>query len=516
MTLALSGSKRFLSLLGLSLATFLIVLDYTIANVAIPYIAGGLSVSANQGTYVITSFIIGNAIVLPISGWLTKRIGSVRLLIASILLFVLFSWICGSSSDFKLLILARFIQGFVAGPLIPLSQSLIVSTNPPEKKNSVLAFWSVVVIAAPVIGPLLGGWISFDYSWPWIFYINIPFGLISAFLVWFTLKEVKSPIEKSPVDFIGFFLLAIGVTCLQIILDKGEQFDWFSSNIIVALSIISSLSFIYLIVWEYLHPYPLIDLSLFKIKSFLVSSIFIGTMYAMYFGSVVLIPLWLQLNMEYNAIWAGIAVAPIGIAPFVFSSFSGRIVTRYGKIKPLFLCFLFFSASCFYTAFFNTSVDIEHIWISRLLVGLGLTFFITPLFSLSIQDISTERLPQATGLFHFIRAMSGGVGTAIFNTLWIRRSIFHHERVGSSLTLTDPETRVFFKNLTALGIKGKQALEVTNEFVTNQASMLGLNDCFYLMGWLFLLLIILLPLGKAAKNPLTRVSLQASEEKVFE
>lgn len=500
MTQVLTGSKRFLSLLGLSLATFLIVLDYTIANVSIPYIAGGLSVSADQGTYVITSFIIGNAIVLPISGWLTKRIGSVRLLITSILLFVLFSWVCGATSNFKLLILARFIQGFVSGPLVPLSQSLIVSTNPPEKKNSVLAFWSVVVIAAPVIGPLLGGWISFDYSWPWIFYINIPFGLLSAFLVWYTLKEVKSTIEKVPVDFIGFFLLAIGVTCLQIVLDKGEQFDWFRSNIIITLAIISSLSFLYLIVWEFLHPYPLIDLSLFKIKSYLVSVVFIATMYSMYFGSVVLVPLWLQLNMGYNAIWAGVAVAPIGIAPFIFSSFAGKIVNRYGKIKPLFLCFLFFSISCFYTAYFDTSVNLGRICFSRFLVGCGLTFFITPLFSLSIQDISTERLTQATGIFHFIRAMSGGVGTSIFNTLWIRRSAYHHERVGSSLTPGAPETRGFFEDLSALGIKGKQALALTNEFVTNQAAMLGLNDCFYLMGWLFLILIVLLPLGRKAKE----------------
>ena len=165
----LTGLPRFLSLLGLSLATFLIVLDYTIANVSIPYIAGDLGVSYDQGTYVITSFAVGNAIVLPISGWLTKRIGSVKLITYSILLFVLFSWICGIATDFRMLVIGRFLQGFVAGPLIPLSQSLLISTNPPEKKTSVLAFWSVIVIAAPVIGPLLGGWISFDYTWPWIF-----------------------------------------------------------------------------------------------------------------------------------------------------------------------------------------------------------------------------------------------------------------------------------------------------------------------------------------------------------
>lgn len=492
----LTGIHRFLSLLGLSLATFLIVLDYTIANVSIPYIAGDLGVSYDQGTYIITSFAVGNAIVLPISGWLTTRIGSVRLITYSVLLFVFFSWVCGVASDFRVLILGRFLQGFVAGPLIPLSQSLLISTNPPEKKNSVLAFWSVIVIAAPVIGPLLGGWISFDYSWPWIFYINIPFGLLSAGLIQYTLKRFQNPTEKKPIDLLGFILLAFAVTSLQIILDKGEQFNWFESPIIQVLSIISFLCFSYLIAWELTHPSPLINLLLFKIKSYSVSVAFIGIMYAMYFGSVVLIPLWLQADMGYNSIWAGIAVAPIGIAPFFFSAFSGIVVSRYGCLKPLCFCFILFSFSCFYTAFFNTDVDIQHIWMSRFLTGCALIFFITPLFSLSVQDISTEHLPSATGIFHFVRAMSGGVGTSLFDTLWIRRQSYHHERIGSSITIEGGNSSKFLSQAEDLGFKGKKALGFINELVDQQAAMLALNDCFYLMGWLFLFLIILLPLGK--------------------
>ncbi len=496
----LTGLKRILSLVGLSLATFLIVLDYTIANVSLPYIAGDLGVSSDQGTYVITSFAVGNAIILPISGWLTARLGSIRLITASILLFVLFSWICGMAESFPLLVVARFLQGFVSGPLIPLSQSLIVSTNPPEKKTHVLAFWSMIVIAAPVIGPLLGGWISFDYTWPWIFYINIPFGLISAFLVRYTLKPFESKTEKKPVDFIGFLLLAIAVTCLQVILDKGEQFDWFRSPIIRVLSVTSFLGFAYLIVWELTHPTPLIDLSLFKVKSYSVSVIFIAVMYAMYFGSVVLIPLWLQVNMGYNAIWAGIAVAPLGIAPLLLSVFSGILVTRYGVLRLLFLCFILFSFSCFYTAYFDTDVDIWHIWASRFFMGCGIVFFITPLFALSIQDIPTAILPSATGIFHFVRAMSGGIGTSIFTTLWIRRSAHHHERVGSALTVTGDQTNQFFSEAEGLGIKGNKALALLNTLLDNQAAMLALNDCFYLMGWLFLLLIFLLPMGRKKRS----------------
>lgn len=492
--------KRWLSLFGLALATFLIVLDYTIANVSIPYIAGDLSVSSDQGTYIITSFAVGNAIVLPISGWLTRRIGGVKLLLRSILLFVFFSWMCAIAKDFTFLIVCRFLQGFVAGPLVPLSQSLIVSTSPPEKKNAVLGFWSAVVIAAPVIGPLLGGWLSFDYSWPWIFYINIPFGLLSAALIYYTLNQKDEDTVKTPIDIVGFFLLAIGVTCLQIVLDKGEQFDWRTSQWIVSLSITSVLSFGYFILWEFMHPYPLIDFSLFKQKSYTVSILFIATMYAMYFGSVVLVPLWLQTNMAYNAIWAGIAVAPIGIAPLLFCLFTGKLVNRYGKIKPLFFCFILFSLSCFYAAYFNTDVTIEKIWISRLLVGCGLTLFITPLFALSIQDIPTEKLPQATGVFHFFRALSGGFGTSIFTTIWIRRSAYHHERIGESLTQGSKQANLFFDFANSLNIKGQKAIALLNELVDKQATMLALNDCFYFMGWVFLILIVLLPLGKKT-NP---------------
>jgi DHA2 family multidrug resistance protein len=496
MSTYLTGSKRFISLIALSLATFLIVLDYTIANVSIPYIAGDLAVSSDLGTYVITSFAVGNAIALPISGFLTLRFGRVRLLITSVLLFVLFSWLCGMAANFSFLVIMRFLQGFVAGPLVPLSQSLLIATNPPEKKNSVLGFWGVVVVAAPVIGPLLGGWISYDYTWPWIFYINIPFGLISAACLYYTLKDLPSPTEKKKLDIVGFFLLAVAVTCLQIILDKGQQFDWFRSPIIRTLSVLSFLGFAYLIAWEANHPHPLIDLRLFKIRSYSISVIFILIIYSMYFGSVVLVPLWLQTNMGYTSLWAGIAVAPIGIAPFLFSAFTGFLINRYGVLKPLFLCLIFFSFSCFYTAYFDTDVNIEHIWMSRFLAGCGLVFFITPLFALSVQDVDTDHLPSATGVFHFVRAMSGAIGTSIFTTLWTRRTQYHHERTGSAITFARNATEQFLDQVKELGIEGKKALALLNSLLDNQAAMLALNDCFYIMGWIFLLLIFLLPLGR--------------------
>ncbi len=486
--------------IALSVATFLIVLDYSIANVSIPYIAGDLAVSYDQGTYVITSFAVGNGIVLAISGWLSRRFGAVKILLASILLFVLFSWLCGVSWRFEMLILCRFLQGAVSGPLIPLSQTLILAHNPPEKRDRALALWSLVVIVGPVVGPILGGWITFDYKWPWIFFINVPIGLLAAFFIWRILGKKEEKREKIHLEWTGFLLLAIGVACLQIFLDKGQQFDWFRSPIIRILSTTSLLCLSFLVLWEYLHPKPLMEVRLAKIRSFWVSLLCIATAYGMYFGSVVIVPLWLQTNMGYTSPWAGIAVAPLGIAPVLLVSFVPKIMEKFGKLIPLFCSFLLFALSSFYTAYFTTDVDIWHVAFSRFLMGCGFVFFITPLIALSVQDIPKEKVASAASIFHFVRAICGGIGTSLFTTLWLRRGYYHHERLGSSLTSYTDNTHEFFSTLTQAGIPQEQTRELLNITVDNQAALLSINDCFYLMGWLFLALCALLLLAQKKKQ----------------
>src|SRR5580700_3856012 len=347
----LSGATRYIVMFALSAATFMIVLDYSIANVSIPYISGDLAVSTDQGIYVITSFAVGNAIALPMTGWLTKRIGAVKLICSAILLFTFFSWVCGASVDIQMLVISRFLQGLSSGPLIPLSQTLLIMINPPEKRNTALAFWSTIVISAPILGPILGGWISYDYHWPWIFYINIPVGLLSAGIIGWMLKRRETEIERPPADWIGLVLLALGVSCLQFFLDKGEQYDWFRSDLMTAMAITSLISFTLLIVWSATTDQPLIDLKLFKIRTYALSVIYMATMYALYFGSIVLVPLWLQTNMRYTSIWAGIAVAPIGIMPLLFGELTGKLLNKYGPTPLLGICFVFFSISCFYAAY---------------------------------------------------------------------------------------------------------------------------------------------------------------------
>jgi DHA2 family multidrug resistance protein len=495
----LTGISLFFATIGISLATFLIVLDYTIANVSIPYIAGDLGVSANEGTYVITSFAVGSAIALPITGWLTERIGLIRLGLIALLGFIFFSWACGMAPNLTFLVLARFLQGIFSGPLIPVSQTMIISVFPPEKKNTAIGYWGTVVVVAPVIGPIIGGWISYDIHWPWIFFINIPFGLISFLIMVILLKPFETPTRKLPTDWVGLILLTIGVSTLQFLLDKGQQYDWTNSNLILSCMIISFLSFLYLAVWELLHPTPLLDLRLLKIRSYHVACIYIITIYAIYFGGVVLVPLWLQQNMGYTAIWAGVAVAPLGIIPTLFSGLISKLVSKIGQLIPLGISLIFFAVSSFSGAFFNTDVSIGYVAFSRFLFGFGLLFFIVPLFSLSVRDIPIERLPASTGMFHFFRAMMGGVGTSVFTTMWVRRSAFHHSNIVAEVLPSREPVSAFYAKLETLGITGTKAQVLINELVNTQAAVLGINDCFYLMGWIFIGLIAILLLGKEKK-----------------
>ena len=449
---------------------------------------------------------MGSSLVLPVTGWLTISFGMVRLITLSLIGFIFFSCICGISRNLNLLVVARFLQGAASGPLLPLSQTLIIAIFPPDKKTRALGVWRTVTIVGPVFGPILGGWISYDIYWPWIFFINIPLGLFAIVIIQIFLRGFETMREKMRMDWIGLALLAVGVTCLQFLLDKGEQYNWLHSPIISSCAVISLISFVFLFAWELTHKSPLLELNLLKIRSYGISVLFIMTMYATYFGGIVLIPLWLQENMGYTSIWAGIAIAPIGIIPALFSLWIARLVDKIGPLIPLFFSLIFFALSSFISAFFNTDVDIIHLMLSRFLFGFGMLFFIVPLFTLSFRKISKEKLPSATGMFHFVRAMSGGIGTSVFTTLWIRRRAFHHSNIVAQIQESRPEVSNFFHKLKALGIDQDKTWALTNDLATRQAAMLGINDCFYLMGWIFIIMIPILLLGREKKSPASALS----------
>lgn len=502
------GSLMLLNV-AVGLGTFVQVLDTSIANVAVPYIAGNLSVSADQGTWVITSFSASNAIVLPLTGWLSSCFGRVRLFVWSILLFSLASFLCGLATSLTMLVVLRVLQGAVAGSLIPLSQSLLMASNPPDRQGSALGFWAMIVIVAPVLGPIVGGYLTYVYSWPWIFYINVPIGLFSAAVTWHYLKDRESEVVKHPIDWIGLFLLTVGVASLQIMLDKGKDLDWFESNIIIALTIIAAITIVYFAIWTYYQKFPIVDFTFFKNRNFAVGTIAITIGYMIYFGTTVVIPLWLQTEQNYVAYWAGIAVAPIGIAPVLLSTTIGKYMGRTDPRWLIALSFFIFSMSLFYQSNFTTDVDLTTLMLSRFFQGFGVAFFFLPLTQISLGEIPKNKLPSASGLYHFMRILIGsGFGTSLSIEVWTRLEIFHHARLSEFLTPYQSMATQFYNYL---GNKNAAfthdvTTRILDQQVEQQAFMLATNDLSWLGAWLFLAMIPLIFLCKPLKKPVGQIA----------
>jgi MFS transporter, DHA2 family, multidrug resistance protein len=496
----LSGGTLVLGTLALSLATFMNVLDSSIANVAIPAISGDLGVSPNQGTWVITSFSVSNAIALPLTGWLTQRFGMVKLFTASILLFVVASWLCGFAPNIETLIAFRVVQGLVAGPMIPLSQALLLQSYPKERSGMALALWAMTTLVAPILGPLVGGWITDNISWPWIFYINIPVGFLAAGMTWAVYRERESPILKLPIDVVGLALLVLWVGSLQILLDKGKDLDWFESTQIRFLGITAVVGFVFFVVWELTEKQPVVDLTLFKRRNFWTGVVALSLAYAMFFGNVVLLPLWLQQYMGYTATMAGFVLAPVGILAILLSPLVGANIGKVDPRKLVTVSFLGFALVLWMRSLFSTQADLATLMIPTLLQGAAMAFFFVPLVALSLSGIEPGRIPSASGLNNFVRITAGSFGTSITTTVWESRAALHHVQLTESISRSSDSTNQALANLAAAGFTPEQSLAQLNRLVDQQAFMLGANDIFYVSAVLFVLLIAVVWLARPVKS----------------
>ena len=479
--------------LALALATFMQVLDTTIANVSIPAIAGNLGVSPQQGTWVITAFAASNAIAMPLTGWLAKRFGEVRLFVASTLLFALSSMMCGLSPTYELLIASRILQGAVAAPMMPLSQSLLLANYPDHKKGLALAFWAMTATVGPIAGPLLGGYITDNFSWSWIFYINVPIGFISAFLVWQMLRHKETDRTKFPIDYVGLGLLILGVGALQIMLDKGNDLDWFESNTIIILGIVALITIIFFIVWELYDENPVIDLSLFKNRNFTVGTVSIALGYAVFLGGGVVFPLWLQTQLGYTAFWAGFASAAVGIFAFLLSPVVGNNLHRLNLRLLVSISFVIFATSYFWMADFTTGIDIKAASLPRLWMGVGMAMFFVPLTTIIISDIKPNRIASAMGVVNFLRILGGGFGTSIAVNIWSSRSDFHHAVYSEHITRFSHTAQYFSDALTHVTAV---PFVYINHIVDQQASTRANDDILLVSGYIFLALIALVWLAK--------------------
>src|SRR5215831_3114069 len=385
---ALHGGTLVLATISLSLATFMNVLDTSIANVSIPAIAGDLGVSPDQGTWVITSFGVANAISLPLTGWLTRRFGQVRLFMSSIVLFVISSFLCALAPNLGLLILFRVMQGAVAGPMIPLSQSLLLSSYPAAKSGTALGMWSITTLVAPVVGPMLGGWITDNIAWPWIFYINVPVGIVAGALTWIVYRKRETATTRIPIDGVGLGLLIVWVGALQVMLDKGKDLDWFNSTEIVVLMIVAVVGVTVFVIWELTDEHPIVDLSLFRRRNFWVSTLAMLLAYGMFFGNVVLLPLWLQQYMGYTATLAGLVLAPVGLLAIVLTPIVGRVMHRVDPRIFVTISFGVFALVLFMRAHFNTDATIGTLLVPTVIQGAAMACFFIPLISIGLSGLT--------------------------------------------------------------------------------------------------------------------------------
>ena len=493
----LKGGALAMLTLVLSLATFMLVLDSTIANVAIPTIAGDLGASSSQGTWVITSFGVANAISIPITGWLAKRFGEVRLFLISTLLFVLASWLCGISHSLEMLIVFRVLQGAVAGPIIPLSQSLLLNNYPPEKRGMALAFWSMTIVVAPICGPILGGWISDNIHWGWIFFINVPIGLAVVLISWKILEGRESRISHQPVNTVGLILLALGVGALQLMLDQGRELDWFNSTEIVVLTIIAAVGLITLIIWELTDDNPVVDVSLFKSRNFTVGCVSTSLAFLVYSGTVVLIPLLLQQVYNYTATWAGLAAAPVGLLPILLAPIIGKFGNKIDMRILITVSFMVYALTFYWRAVtFEPEMTFMDVALPQFVQGLAVACFFMPLTTITLSGLPPEKMASASSLFNFLRTLAGSIGTSLTTFIWYNREAVHHTQLTEVINPYNPISQQFFQTMGSFGLSEEQTASYIARQITAQGFIIGANEIFLVSAITFISLVVLIWFAK--------------------
>jgi DHA2 family multidrug resistance protein len=494
----LRGSALVLLSIAIGVSSFMEILDMTIVNVSVPAIAGSLGVSPTEGTWSISSYLLAAAVVQPLAGWIGRRFGEVRTFVISNLLFVVFSMICGLATTMPMLIVARLMQGIVSGPMMSVAQALLLRNYPVHLRGLALGLWAMVVIVAPIVGPVLGGWITDNYSWPWLFFINVPVGLGTAAMSWLLLRRRESMRVKVPVDAVGLALLIVGVGALQFMLDNGNEKDWFHSNEIIMAAVIGVVAIAFLIPWELTDKHPIVDLHLFQRRNFRVGTICTAAAYFTFMGINVIFPLWLQTTLNYTSTWAGLAMAPIGLVALIMAPLIGRNVHRINlRLAPTF-AFALMAVLMVWFGSQTESASFSQLTMPRFIMGFGLALFFLPLNQIVMAGIPAAEIASAAGLSNFMRTFAGSVSTAVCVFMWNDRSEYHYATLTEHITNDSAAWATYQTQMAQAGITGDAAMASTARVLSAQAQTMGANDIFMLMAVVFLCLI---PLVWFAKPP---------------
>ncbi|MBN2655297.1 MAG: DHA2 family efflux MFS transporter permease subunit [Nitrospirae bacterium] len=482
------------------LPTLIEIIDTSVVNVALEHIRGSLSAGIDESTWTITSYLVSNAIIIPMTGWLSRIFGRKRYLIFSIILFTVSSFMCGAAWNLQSLIFFRILQGLGGGAMQPISQSILLETFPQRQHGIAMAVFGIGIMFGPIIGPLMGGWLTYNWSWHWIFFINVPIGIISMFMVLFFITDPPYLRKKGlKIDYIGLALLTLGLGSLQILLDKGQQDDWFSSHFIIALAFISAVSLIAFIINELYAEHPIINLRLFRHISFSAGNTVMFFTFFNLFGSIVLLPIYLQSLMGYTSYLAGFVLGPGGIATLIAMPIAGILVN---KINPKWLLasgIIVCAYSTYTMSQFNLSADLATVVWPRILLGIGMGFLFIPLTTLTMSSIHKEDMGDATSMYNLLRNLGGSFGVAFVTTVLARRSQYHQSRLTENLTPYDQQFQQaasgLESTLNSVGAEPSSAahsgLALIYKELMRQASMLSFNDAFFLVS---ILMIAILPL----------------------
>jgi DHA2 family multidrug resistance protein len=489
--------------------TFMEVLDTTIVNVSLPHIAGNLSATIDESTWVLTSYLVANAIILPLTGWLAMYFGRKRLLMASVSGFTIASVLCGLAPNLTSLVIFRIIQGTTGGALQPLSQAVMLEAFPPQSRGKAMGFWGLGIVVAPILGPVVGGWLTDSYSWRWIFYINVPVGIAS--LVMTKLFIFDPPyIKRQPggIDYGGIGLLAVGIGALQLMLDTGQTRDWFASPLIASLAVVATATLIAFVVYEWRAARPVVDLKIFKVRTYSTCVFLMMTLGFVLFGSLVLVPLMLQTVMGYPAIEAGFAMAPRGIGSFIGMPLIGLLIGRIDARKLVATGLLTGAVTLFWLANLDLDAGYWDIFWPQFVQGFGFSLLFVPLTTIAMDPIPKERMGNATSLFNVVRNLGGSMGIATAGTLLFRGVQTHTALLGANVDAYSPAAQAALAGARARFLAGGsdpstatlRSYAAVFGMVQRQATMLSFVEVFSLLGTVFVLLMPLVLLMKRPHN----------------
>jgi DHA2 family multidrug resistance protein len=494
-------------------ATFMEVLDTTVVNVSLPHIAGDLSATIDESTWALTSYLVANAIVLPLAGWLSHRFGRKRLLMLSVGGFTLASLLCGLAPSLPLLILFRVIQGTTGGALQPLSQAVLLEAFPPEQRGKAMGFWGLGIVVAPIFGPVLGGWLTDSYSWRWVFYINLPVGLAALAMVnAFVFDPAYIGKRGERVDWTGIGLLTLGIGALQIFLDKGQEDDWFASQLMTTLAVVSAVALAVFLAHELRVEHPVVDLRVFRLRTYSAGVFLITMVGFVLYGSLVLLPIFLQTLLGYPSLQAGIALSPRGMGSFLAMPVVGLILGRVDARRLLALGLVGGSVTLFWLGGLNLQAGYWDVFWPQFVQGISLALLFVPLTTITMDPIPRESMGNATSIFNLMRNIGGSLGIAVATTLLARRQQLHTSVLGAHVDPYSPQARALLDQLRAafmargadLATATDQARAAAFGLVQRHAAMLSFTDAFRLMALLFaslLPLLFLMRTPRAGRGP---------------